>query len=141
MYWKGQTESYVSWKTSLNQPANLFVSVSMCPWTCTEEKLYRYLLDWFNVIVVLSDSLTGRHNFLFSAEITRLEKEKEADLERFEHQKDQLNSRLKQLERDSQMALAQEKQAHEEDCERLTRERVRCKLGPMAMNVVGVVSD
>ena len=35
-----------------------------------------------------------------------------------------LNSRLQQLERDSQMALAQEKQAHEEDVDRLTRERV-----------------
>lgn len=32
--------------------------------------------------------------------------------------------RLQQLERDSQMALAQEKQAHEEDVERLTSERV-----------------
>ena len=65
------------------------------------------------------------YKFPFLAEITRLEKEKEADLDRFEHQKDQLNNRLKQLERDSQIALAQEKQAHEEDCERLTRERVR----------------
>lgn len=61
----------------------------------------------------------------FTAEISRLEKEKAADLERFEHQKDQLNQRLQQLERDSQMALAQEKQAHEEDVERLTTERVQ----------------
>ena len=98
-----------------------------------------YSLNWYDIIIILNDS--HRNNFLFSAEITRLEKEKEADLERFEHQKDQLNSRLKQLERDSQMALAQEKQAHEEDCERLTRERVRCKLEPMAMNLIDVVSD
>ena len=111
----------------------------MCTWTCTEEKMCHYSLNWYDVIIILNDS--HRNNFLFSAEITRLEKEKEADLERFEHQKDQLNSRLKQLERDSQMALAQEKQAHEEDCERLTRERVRCKLEPMAMNLIDVVSD
>ena len=63
-----------------------------------------------------------------TAEICRLEKEKAADLEKFEHHKDQLNSRLLQLERDSQMALAQEKQAHEEDCERLTQERVSVAL-------------
>lgn len=51
-------------------------------------------------------------------------KEKEADIEKAEHQKDELNKRLAQLERDMQMALTQGKQTHEEDVERLTKEKV-----------------
>ena len=61
---------------------------------------------------------------VISAEIHRIVKEKESDLDRAEHQKEALSSRLQQMERDLQMALAQEKQAHEEDVERLSRERV-----------------
>lgn len=57
-------------------------------------------------------------------EIQRLMKEKDADLERFEYQRNDLTQRLASLERDMQLALTQEKQAHEEDIERLSRERV-----------------
>ena len=57
-------------------------------------------------------------------EINRLIKEKEADLEKFEHIKEDLQRRLAQLERDMQLALTQEKQAHEDDVERLVKERV-----------------
>lgn len=60
-----------------------------------------------------------------SGEINRLIKEKEADLEKFEHIKEDLQRRLAQLERDMQLALTQEKQSHEDDVERLVKERVR----------------
>lgn len=45
-------------------------------------------------------------------------------MERLERQKEALNTRLLQMEKDLQLALAQEKQAHEEDVERLSREKV-----------------
>lgn len=61
-------------------------------------------------------------------EIHRLIKEKEADLEKFERIKEDLQRRLAQLERDMQLALTQEKQAHEDDVERLVKERVRERL-------------
>lgn len=68
-------------------------------------------------------------NFYFfhcvSGEINRLIKEKEADLEKFERIKEDLQRRLTQLERDMSLALTQEKQAHEDDVERLVKERVR----------------
>ncbi|RUS79746.1 hypothetical protein EGW08_012491, partial [Elysia chlorotica] len=57
------------------------------------------------------------------SEIVRLEQEKATDFERFEYAKESLNQRLHQLDRDSQLALSQEKQAHEEDVERLSQER------------------
>ena len=63
-------------------------------------------------------------NFHFTAEINRLCQEKDADNEKFDFQREDLNRRLSQLERDMQMALTQEKQAHEDDVDRLTRERV-----------------
>jgi uncharacterized protein YcgL (UPF0745 family) len=46
-------------------------------------------------------------------------------LEKFEHIKEDLQRRLAQLERDMQLALTQEKQSHEDDVERLVKERVR----------------
>lgn len=68
-------------------------------------------------------------NFYFfhcvSGEINRLIKEKEADLDKFERIKEDLQRRLTQLERDMSLALTQEKQAHEDDVERLVKERVR----------------
>jgi hypothetical protein len=63
-------------------------------------------------------------NFHFTAEINRLCQEKDADNEKFDFQREDLNRRLSQLERDMQMALTQEKQAHEDDVDHLTRERV-----------------
>ena len=51
-------------------------------------------------------------------------KEKDGDLDKYEHSRDELQKRLAQLERDLQMALTQEKQAHEEDVDRLSREKV-----------------
>ena len=62
-----------------------------------------------------------------TAEIVRLEQEKATDFERFEYAKESLNQRLQQLDRDSQLALSQEKQAHEEDVDRLSQERVSDK--------------
>ena len=58
------------------------------------------------------------------ADIQRILKEKEADTERLERQKELLNSRLQQLEKDLQVALRQEQQSHEEDVDRLNREKV-----------------
>lgn len=63
-----------------------------------------------------------------SGEINRLIKEKEADLEKFERIKEDLQRRLAQLERDLSLGITQEKQAHEDDVERLVKERVRQRL-------------
>ena len=71
---------------------------------------------------------------IFPAEINRLIKEKENDIAKAENQRDELQKRLAQLERDMQMALTQEKQAHEEDSDRLMRERV----GAMCMEGRGL---
>lgn len=51
-------------------------------------------------------------------------KEKDADLDKYDHSREELQKRLAQLERDMQMALTQEKQAHEDDVDRLMREKV-----------------
>ena len=62
---------------------------------------------------------------MFPGEINRLVKEKDADLEKYDHGREELQKRLAQLERDMQLALTQEKQAHEEDVDRLSREKVK----------------
>ena len=51
-------------------------------------------------------------------------KEKDSDLDKYDHGREELQKRLAQLERDMQLALTQEKQAHEEDVDRLSREKV-----------------
>lgn len=87
---------------------------------------------WNNIVLVNHLSLIKKYFIsmwhetlnLTLAEVARLEKEKLTDYERFEFAKANLNQRIQQLERDSQLALTQEKQAHEEDVERLTQERV-----------------
>ena len=61
---------------------------------------------------------------IFLGEIARLVKEKDADLDKYDHSREELQKRLAQLERDMQMALTQEKQAHEDDVDRLMREKV-----------------
>jgi len=58
-------------------------------------------------------------------EISRLIKEKEADLDKYDHHREELQKRLAQVERDLSIALTQEKQAHEEDTDRIMREKVR----------------
>ena len=57
-------------------------------------------------------------------ELQRLRKEMENEVERLSHQRDSLTQKLGQTEADMQMALKQETQAHEEDVDRLSRERV-----------------
>jgi len=52
-------------------------------------------------------------------------KEKDFDLEKYDHSREELQKRLAQVERDMSMALTQEKQAHEEDVDRIMREKVR----------------
>ena len=51
-------------------------------------------------------------------------KEKDTDLDKYDHGREELQKRLAQLERDMQLALTQEKQAHEEDVDRLSKEKV-----------------
>ena len=51
-------------------------------------------------------------------------KEKDFDLEKYDHSREELQKRLAQVERDMSMALTQEKQAHEEDVDRIMREKV-----------------
>ena len=61
---------------------------------------------------------------MFTVELAR--QRKELEIESTRHQKDLelLNQRMSQAERDSQLALKQRQQAHDEDVERLAREMV-----------------
>ena len=49
----------------------------------------------------------------------------EIEVEKLERAKDALNNKLQQTEKDLQLSLKQEQQAHEEDVERLCCEKVR----------------
>ena len=51
-------------------------------------------------------------------------KEMEAACHKLESQKEAISQKLAATEKDFQLALKQEKQAHEEDIERLSREKV-----------------
>ena len=48
----------------------------------------------------------------------------EIEIEKLERQKENLAQKLAQTEKDLQLALKQEQQAHEEDIDRLTKEKV-----------------
>ena len=48
----------------------------------------------------------------------------EQEIEKLSHKNDGINQKLAQTEKDMTLALKAESQAHEEDVERLTRERV-----------------
>ena len=63
--------------------------------------------------------------FNIVAEIQRIRKEMEVELEKLSRDRDNINARLQQTEKDLQMALKGEQQSHEEDIDRLTREKVR----------------
>ena len=56
--------------------------------------------------------------------MARERKEHALSVEKLEKQKDNLNTKLAQTEKDLQLALRQEQQAHEEDIERLSKEKV-----------------
>ena len=58
------------------------------------------------------------------AEVQRTRKEMEIEIEKLERQKENIGQKLAQTEKDLQLALKQEQQAHEEDIDRLTKEKV-----------------
>ncbi len=62
---------------------------------------------------------------VFVAETARLRKEAEIQNDKQERAKDGLNTKLMQTEKDLQLALRQEQQSHEEDVERISKEKVR----------------
>ena len=57
--------------------------------------------------------------------MARERKEHALECEKLDKQKDNLMNKLAQVEKDLQLALKQEQQAHEEDIERLSKEKVR----------------
>jgi Flp pilus assembly protein CpaB len=59
-----------------------------------------------------------------AGEIQKLRKEMEIEIEKQERQKEGLAHKMGQMEKDLQLALKQEQQAHDEDNERLKREKV-----------------
>ena len=63
-------------------------------------------------------------DFIFLADIARTRKEMEVAVEKLERAKDAVSQKLAQTEKDLQLALKQEQQAHEEDIERMSREKV-----------------
>ena len=68
------------------------------------------------------------HVIRVSAEVHKTLKEMDLAIQRLERQKENLQQKLAQTEKDLQLALKQEQQAHEEDVERLSKERVRTPL-------------
>ncbi len=62
--------------------------------------------------------------FYLTADVARTRKEMEIEVEKLERQKENLAMKLAQTEKDLQLALKQEQQAHEEDIDRLTKEKV-----------------
>lgn len=68
--------------------------------------------------------LTFFYYTLPTAEVQRTRKEMEIEIEKLERQKENLAQKLAQTEKDLQLALKQEQQAHEEDIDRLTKEKV-----------------
>jgi chromosome segregation ATPase len=60
-------------------------------------------------------------------EIQRLHAELNAEIEKFARTRDQLHQRLQQLEHDKEVAIRQHHQAHEDDIERMTREREKIR--------------
>jgi phage-related minor tail protein len=64
-------------------------------------------------------------NFIrFKAEIQRLRQELEATVERGDRQRDNLQQKMANAEKDYQLALQRAKQAHEDDVARLTEIKV-----------------
>lgn len=68
-----------------------------------------------------------------AANVQRLHQEAEVETQKTERQKENLLTKLAQLEKDMQLQLKTEQNAHEEDVERLTKERVsyRCQFQPV----------
>ena len=66
---------------------------------------------------------------LFSADISRIRKEMEVAVDKLERQKEAVGMKMLQTEKDLQIALKQETQAHEEDLERMTQEKVTMATG------------
>jgi len=61
---------------------------------------------------------------ILTAEIGKLRAEIQSESERFEKTRDGLQDRLAQTEKEMTIALENEKSAHEDDVERLSREKV-----------------
>ena len=61
---------------------------------------------------------------LLVADVARTRKEMEVEVEKLERAKENTSTKLMQTEKDLQLALKAEQQAHEEDNERMTKERV-----------------
>ena len=69
-------------------------------------------------------SVTSRLMFVFAGDIARERKEHALEVEKLDKQKENILNKLAQVEKDLQLALKQEQQAHEEDIERLSKEKV-----------------
>ena len=61
---------------------------------------------------------------LLTVDLSRLRKEMEVELAKKDREMEGLNQKMGQEERDSQLALKQREQAHEEDLDRMQREKV-----------------
>lgn len=75
----------------------------------------------------LSLNCITRSSFFPIAEIGKLRQTIEGESNKFERTRDDLEERLAKTENELQMALQNEKTAHEEDVERLSREKVRAE--------------
>ena len=62
---------------------------------------------------------------MFAAECVRVRKEMDVETEKLGRQKESLNAKMLQTEKDLQLALKAEQQSHEEDLERMNKEKVR----------------
>ncbi len=62
---------------------------------------------------------------MYSDECVRVRKEMDVETEKLQRQKEGLNAKMLQTEKDLQLALKAEQQSHEEDLERMNKEKVR----------------
>ena len=75
--------------------------------------------------------------WFLAAELARTRQEAKTAVERAEHQMELQKQKMLQTEKDLQVALQQEKIAHEEDVEKLVAERVKILTRKIASESVG----
>ena len=119
---------------SLLSTENRRVSLSLS--SCRKEALESHLYEAQSLISQLEvkrEQLEGENQELLlrreqlQGEVQRIHGELNNEIEKSARTRDQLHQRLIQLEQDKDLSLRQHHQAHEDDIERMTREREKLR--------------
>ncbi|CAF4083580.1 unnamed protein product [Rotaria magnacalcarata] len=111
-----------------NQTLNSTISALRAEKEALETNLYE-AQNMIGQLEVKKGQLEGENQELLlrkeqlQGEIQRLHAELNVEIEKSARQRDQLHQRLTQVERDKELIILQHHQAHEDDIERMTRER------------------